>query len=276
VEQFLKERGLELSHEKTRITHSSDGFDFLGQTVRRFKNGKVLLKPSKRNVKTFLSGIRDVIAEQGGHRTAGDLIHTLNDKIKGWAMYHRHACSKRTFAYVDHRIFCMIWRWCRRRHSSKSKKWIKAKYFQRIGDRDWVFTGTVRDENGKTHPIHLRMASRVRIVRHVKIRGDANPYDPDWELYFEERLSRKMQSNLEGRARIRALWTRQQGRCPVCRQLLKETEEKQVHHRIMRCRGGSDRLDNLELLHANCHRQRHSKNGETETSRVSQEASRKA
>ena len=105
VEHFLKERGLELSHEKTRITHSSDGFDFLGQTVRRFPSGKVLLRPSKRNVRAFLSRIREVIAGHGGHSTAGDLIHTLNSQIKGWAMYHRHACSKRTFAYVDGRIF---------------------------------------------------------------------------------------------------------------------------------------------------------------------------
>ncbi len=276
VEQFLKERGLELSHEKTRITHGTDGFDFLGQTVRRFASGKVLLKPSKRNVRTFLSGIREVIAEQGGRGTAGDLIRTLNSKTKGWATYHRHACSKRTFASVDDRIFHGLWRWCRRRHPGKSKKWIKAKYFQRIGDRDWVFTGTLTDGNGRAHPIHLRKASRVRIVRHVKIRGNANPYDPGWELYFEERLSRKMQSNLEGRARIGYLWKRQQGRCPMCGQLLQEDEEKQVHHRVMRCRGGSDRLDNLELLHANCHRQRHSKDRETEPSRVSREASRKA
>src|ERR1700722_3949333 len=53
VEHFLRERGLELSHEKTRITHITDGFDFLGQTVRRFANGEVLIKPSKRGVKTF-------------------------------------------------------------------------------------------------------------------------------------------------------------------------------------------------------------------------------
>ena len=172
--------------------------------------------------------------------------------------------------------FTQLGRWCRRRHPSKSKNWIKATYFQRIGDCDWVFTGTTTDGNGKTHPIHLRKARRVRIVRHVKIQGDANPYDPDWELYFEGRLSRKMQSNLEGRARIHYLWTRQQGRCPVCGQLLREDEEKQVHHRTMRCHGGSDRLDNLELLHTNCHRQRHSKNVETEPSRVSREASRKA
>ena len=34
VEQFMRERGLELSPEKTRITHIEDGFDFLGQNIR--------------------------------------------------------------------------------------------------------------------------------------------------------------------------------------------------------------------------------------------------
>lgn len=104
VSQFLKERGLELSHEKTKITHRQDGFDFLGQNVRRYKNGKLLLKPSAKNVKAFLGKIREVIREQGGSGTAGDLIRSLNRKIKGWAMYHRHACSKRAFAYVDDKI----------------------------------------------------------------------------------------------------------------------------------------------------------------------------
>ena len=61
VEQFLKERGLELSHEKTRITHSEDGFDFLGQTVRRYPSGKILLRPSKKSVKAFLIKIREVL-----------------------------------------------------------------------------------------------------------------------------------------------------------------------------------------------------------------------
>jgi RNA-directed DNA polymerase len=37
------------------------GFDFLGQNVRRYPNGKLLIKPSKKNVKTFLAGIRATI-----------------------------------------------------------------------------------------------------------------------------------------------------------------------------------------------------------------------
>ena len=191
-------------------------------------------------------------------------------------MYHRHACSKRTFNYVDYRIFRMLWRWCRRCHPGKSCRWIKEKYFKRFGNRDWVFTGSLRDSKGKLHPICLMEAARVAIVRHVKIRGDANPHDPEWEGYFEERLFRKMQSTLAGRGRIQSLWQEQQGRCPMCGQLMREEEQWHVHHRVGRTQGGDDGLDNLELLHDNCHRQRHSRGVETETDCVSQEAFEKA
>jgi len=144
VEHFLRERGLELSHEKTRITHIKNGFDFLGQTIRRYRNGKLLIKPSKRSVKTFLAKIQETI-DDSGSMTAGDMVRRLNQQIKGWTMYHRHAVSKRTFQAVDHRIFWKLMRWCRRRHRKKSWKWIKKKYFQRVGSRDWVFTGMIRD-----------------------------------------------------------------------------------------------------------------------------------
>src|SRR5258706_7512572 len=159
VEHFLKERGLELSHEKTRITHIEAGFDFLGQNVRRYRCGKVLTKPSSSNVKTFLTKIRETI-DNSGSLTAGEMIQRLNQQIKGWTMYHRYAASKRTFNYVDHRIFQMVWHWCRRRHPNKSRKWIKEKYFQRDGHRHWVFTGLLLDQKGKGWPIQLMAAAQ--------------------------------------------------------------------------------------------------------------------
>ena len=79
----------------------------------------------------------------------------------------------------------MVWRWCRRRHRNKSRKWIKEKYFQRDDHRHWVFTGTLRDQKGQGWPIQLMEAAKVRIIRYVKIRSDVNPYDPKWELYPE-------------------------------------------------------------------------------------------
>ncbi len=257
VAHFLKERGLELSHEKTRITHIEDGFDFLGQNVRRYRCGKVLTKPSSQSVKTFLTKIQETI-DRSGSRTAGEMIRRLNQQIKGWTMYHRYAASKRTFAYVDHRIFQMVWRWCRRRHQKKSGKWIKTTYFQRDGHRHWVFTGTLWNQKGQGRPIQLMAAAQVRIIRYVKIRSAVNPYDPKWELYLEARLGWQLTQTLAGRSRIEYLWKDQEGRCTVCGQLLRIAEgDCQIHHRIWRSRGGSDRADNTELLHANCHRQIH-------------------
>src|SRR6202451_394373 len=132
VEQFLQERGLELSPKKTVITHVEHGFDFLGQNVRRYPNGKLLIKPSKKNVKTFLDGIRRIIKAFYGMSGAA-LIEQLNPKIRGWANYHRHVVSKRTFGCVDHSIFSSLWKWARRRHPTKSPKWLKQKYFEQHG-----------------------------------------------------------------------------------------------------------------------------------------------
>jgi RNA-directed DNA polymerase len=259
VEHFLRERGLELSHEKTRITHIEDGFDFLGQTVRRFGDDKILIKPSKRSVKTFLTTIQETIDDSGG-MTAGDLIRRLNQQIKGWTMYHRYAVSKRIFQAVDNRIFWKLKRWCRQRHRKKSWKWIKERYFQRVDGRAWVFTGMIRDSKGKGWPIRLMNAAGVKVLRWVKIRSAANPYDPEWELYLEERSAWKLTHTLAGRGRIEYLWKEQRGRCAMCGQVLQAEEQPwHMHHRIWRSRGGGETYDNLELLHAHCHRQIHSK-----------------
>ena len=74
IEQFLQERGLELSPTKTVITHVKDGFDFLGQNVRRYPDGKRRIKPSKKNMKTFLDDIRRTIKAALGS-SAADLIN---------------------------------------------------------------------------------------------------------------------------------------------------------------------------------------------------------
>ena len=94
VESFLRERGLELSQEKTKITHVDDGFDFLGINVRKFK-GKCITKPSKKSVKSFLANIREVIKSNPTAKTE-NLIHLLNPKIRGWANYFRFSCAKKT------------------------------------------------------------------------------------------------------------------------------------------------------------------------------------
>src|SRR5262249_41265567 len=145
----------------------------------------------------------------------------------------------------------------RRRHRHQSAAWRKAKYFVQARERCWRFRGTIRDGKGGWHPIWLVQAGATLIRRHVKIQGKANPYDPAWELYFEERLTAQMASTLTGRGRARYLWLEQGGKCLVCAQPLTLEAGWHMHHLLWRSHGGDDHVDNLVLLHANCHRQVH-------------------
>jgi RNA-directed DNA polymerase len=256
VEQFLAERGLELSPEKTVVTHINDGFDFLGQNIRKY-NGKLIIKPAAKNVKAFLTKVRCVV-NSNKQATAGYLILQLNPLIRGWANYHRHVCSKETFSKVDDAIFVALWHWAKRRHKNKSGGWVKQKYFPTIGRRQWVFSGQITDAAGQQHRICLIKAARTPIKRHIKIRAGANPYDPAWEPYFEKRLADKMSDTLKGQNQIWQMWQRQEGRCPVCQQAITEQTGWQQHHLVWRVNGGSDALDNRVLLHPNCHQQVHS------------------
>jgi RNA-directed DNA polymerase len=181
VKQFLTVRGLELSEEKTRITHIADGFDFLGQNVRKY-GGKLLIKPANKSVKALMEKVREIVRR---HRSATqtNLILQLNPVIRGWAMYHRHVVSKAHFTSIDAHIWQLLWKWALRRHPTKGTGWVKHKYFHVEGHRTWAFTARTKDR-GVTR---LFRAAMVPIVRHVQICGQANPFDPAWSPYFARR-----------------------------------------------------------------------------------------
>jgi len=252
VADFLKVRGLELSPEKTSITHIDDGFDFLGWNVRKY-GGKLLIKPSKKSVHTILDRIRSLVRANRA-TTQSVLIAMLNPQIKGWANYHRCAVAAKAFDQVHFGIWNCLWRWARRRHPHKSKKWLAKRYWITSLKR-WAFATRV-EVRGKRQWVKLIDISAIPIRRHIKVRAEANPFDPKWELYFEQREERRMSQALDGRTWT--LWRRQRGRCPNCRQPISNETGWHTHHVIWRVHGGSDRLDNLALLHPTCHRQIHS------------------
>ncbi len=181
------------------------GFDFLGQNVRRYPDGKRRIKPSKKNAKTFLGDIRRTIKAALGS-SAADLIKQLHPKIRGWANYHRHTMNKSTFARVDNEIFSSLWRWAQRRHPRKPAPWCKQKYFAQHGDPGWSFFGEACNGDGQPSKIWLLRASSTPIKRHIKIKGDANPYDPAYETYFEKREEAHMRESFRGTRILRFLW----------------------------------------------------------------------
>lgn len=261
VWDFLTERGLRLSEEKTRITHISEGFDFLGQHIRKYHAGtdreKLLITPAKKNVKAFLTEIRNVIRALKSV-TQETLIRLLNPKITGWANYHRHVVASKTFTAVDSQIWHALWRWAKRRHPQKSKRWVVDRYFRQEGNRHWVFGCDVQQEDGSTIHRRLKQASDVKIQRHVKIQAAANPFDASYEEYFEKRDATKMANRLSSRRMLLAIWQRQGGRCLICGERITTETGWDLHHIVRKIDGGTNSSENLCLLHPACHRQGHS------------------
>jgi RNA-directed DNA polymerase len=255
VEQFMSERGLTLSQEKTVITHIEEGFDFLGQNIRKYKDGKrrkLLVKPSKKSIQAHLEKVRNIIKKNPA-LAADKLITQLNPIIGGWAQYHQHVVSGKIFKIVDDAIYHRLRRWAKRRHPKKSNEWVAKKYFTTSNGDNWVFYG---ETEGKKR--HLMNTTQTPIKRHVKIRGEANPYDPQWEEYYEKRLDVHMATKLKGRRWLLHLWQEQDGLCPVCHQKITTITGWQSHHILWRSKGGPDTAENRVLLHPTCHQQIHS------------------
>jgi RNA-directed DNA polymerase len=257
IEEFLQDRGLSLSEEKTKIVHIEEGFDFLGWNVRKY-DGKLLIKPAKKNVQTFLRRTRKIIIE---NRTAKqeNLIRLLNPVIRGWADYHRNQVAKKTFSKVDHIIWQQLWSWACRRHPNKPLKWIKDRYFRREKFRNWVFGTNVITENGSVKKVALVKASDTPIRRHTKIKGAANPFDPAWEEYFENRFGLKMKDSPRGKNQLLILWYMQEGLCPNCHEKITKETGWKIHYIQRKTDGGKGNVLNLMLLHPKCHRQMHSR-----------------
>jgi RNA-directed DNA polymerase len=252
VEAFMAERGLALAPEKTVLTHIDEGFDFLGQNVRKY-SGKLLIKPSRKSVRNLLGKVSDIVKGQKTI-TAAKLIAELNPVLRGWANYHRHVVAKETFNYVDYRVWKLLWQWCRRRHQNRRKRWIKDKYFKSVGPRNWTFSGIQSDG----YIARLIYTMDTPIKRHIKLKAAANPYDLAFEEYFEKRLERIWKDSMQGRRKLLMLWLRQQQCCAMCRHRITQETGWNIHHIVERVKGGNDDLSNLVLLHPNCHRQLHS------------------
>jgi RNA-directed DNA polymerase len=183
VIQFLEERGLILSQEKTVITPITQGFNFLGQNVRKYGQ-KLLIKPTRQSVRSVLEQARDHI-KKGHGKKAETLIRKLNPLLRGWANYHRHVASKRRFGSIDYHLNGMLWRWARREHPNKSSGWIGQRYFS--ADAKGAFSIRTQDRKGQPQVLKVHRLAETVIERHIKVRGAANPYDPADTEYFEKR-----------------------------------------------------------------------------------------
>lgn len=178
IRTFLKERGLELSEEKTTIVYINDGFDFLGWTFRKHKD-KLIIRPSKSSVKSLVRKISTIILKEGKAQKQDDLIRKLNSILIGWTNYHKHVVASRTFSYVNNTIYLLLEQWAKHRHPQKNKWWRLNKYWHEKNGKPWVFM------TDKNYLINLRT---IDIRRHPKLQISKNPFIDD--KYFIKRRIR--------------------------------------------------------------------------------------
>ena len=238
IRGFLCTRGLELSEEKTLITHVDDGFDMLGWTFRRFKE-KLIVKPSKKSVKALNASLHNTVLERGKAWRQEDLIRVLNRQLRGWANYHQSVCAKDAFSRTDHILYEMLWRWAKRRHPKKNRKWITANYRYSKGLRNWVFS---------TKNAELIRLGEVPIIRHTKVRMSANPY-LDSEYFIQRKFQNGMK-RLSGR--FKKIWRNQNGCCYHCGQPMEISDEREIFYKIPKSMGGKDDVPNMAYVHKYC------------------------
>ncbi|WP_438941537.1 group II intron reverse transcriptase [Moorena bouillonii] len=251
IGKWLNEMELELKPSKTKITHTYEGFNFLGFQVKQHKVGKnqskqgfkTIIKPSNEKVTEHYEKLARIVET---HKAApqASLINKLKFQIKGWCNYYSSVCSKETYSDLVDMLWNKLRRWGNRRHPKKSHEWVKNKYWGTINGDNWVF---------KDKEVILPKHAKTPIVRHIKVKETRSPYDGDL-IYWGNRMGKHPEmSCTRGR-----LFTRQKGICPQCKLKFKPNDQLEVHHIIPRIKGGSNKPDNLELLHLHCHDRKHS------------------
>jgi len=273
ISEWLNGMGLELKPSKTRLAHTlrrhegqGAGFNLLGFNIRQYPTGKyntgcntngkplgfkTLIKPSKEKVKVHYDRIAKVI-EQNKAASQAALIAQMNPIIRGWANYYSTVVSKEIFSRTDSQMFQKLKSWGKYRHPNKSGYWISSKYWQTIGGDNWVFATRQEGEN----PLRLLKHSATEIVRHVKVKGDASPYDGNL-VYWSTRMGQ----NPEVPKTVATLLKKQKGKCTHCGLHLTEQSVMEVDHIIPKSKGGKNEYKNMQLLHRHCHDEKTTRDG---------------
>jgi RNA-directed DNA polymerase len=263
IEEWLVDIGLELKPSKTRLIHTlkaveeeKPGFNFLGFHIQQFIVGKyasgkkskggllgfkTIITPSKESQKRHYHKIAEVIKKLQGQSQA-TLIKKLNPIIRGWCNYYSNVISNRVFNRLWHLTVYRLFKWGIRRHGNKGRKWIRSKYFRKIGHDNWTFAASGE------HPIILVKHSDIEIKRYVKVKGASSPYDGDW-VYWSTRRG----NNPEESKSVSKSLKKQKGKCTYCNNYFKDGDILETDHIIPKSKGGTDKYENLQLLHRHCH-----------------------
>jgi RNA-directed DNA polymerase len=265
---WLEPRGLAFNEAKTRIVSLSEGYDFLGFNLRRYPNGKLLIKPSVAAIKRFRERLAKEFRALRGSNVAAVLAKIV-PIVRGWVAYYRTVVSAKVFSALTDYLWKLTYKWACWSHPNKPKRWIVGRYFGKFNK----FRNDRRVFGDKDTGAYLPKPAWTDIVRHTPVKGRASPDDPALADYWAQRRL-KVKPPLDSYT-VRLL-SRQEGRCSLCGEnLLTPDQPPQspqgwehwflwvtrqaikadylVHHDTP----SAARNHRTHLVHATCHRSKH-------------------
>jgi RNA-directed DNA polymerase len=261
---LLKKVGLELSDEKTHITNIHEGFNFLGFNIRKYclkspyskyhATGKLLIKPQKEKVQTFLLNCGEIIRKAKGNNLES-LILRLNPKLKGFTNYYRFAVSQKTFERITKEIMDKIFRMLSQSHPNKRKSWVWRRYStnQSVTNKTQTFF---------MNNAHLYLPMFMPIKRFIPVKMGMRVYDNDEEVreYWRKRAYTNSLNSIYS-IKVLKLFKRQHGHCPICRKEITGEQVRNsnlhIHHLNPQSKSDDHKLTNLKLIHDDCHTELH-------------------
>lgn len=257
IRKFLTERGLTFNEEKTQIRKLAEGFNFLGFNIRQY-GGKCLIKPQKEKV---IAKLREIKAWLNSHKTikTENVIQYLNPILRGWANYYRHSVSSETFQRFGYILWRMLWKWAKRRHPKKGAKWVKAKYFKKVGGTNMVLFSLTKNRHDEPLEVNLYQIGETKIIRHIKVKDRSTPDDPELKTYWAERMTKHGKEYWAKGSRDYCVAIKQNWICPECKEHLFNGDKLHTHHIVAVKDGGKGTVKNLIHLHKECHKTVHGK-----------------
>jgi RNA-directed DNA polymerase len=216
ISKFLAERGLKVSQKKTKLTASTDGFNFLGWNFKVQQNGKFRCTPSVENFKAFRNKVKKIVnCSNYGAKVKAQKLAPI---VRGWRQYHKYCKmdgSRFSLWHMNHRTYKVFNKETKQDKHSAERLIIQA------------FPAVPYSEN-----------------RHTKVKGNKSPYDGDL-VYWSERNSKLYDGTTSKHLK------RQNHTCGYCGHKLTSEERVHLHHKDGNHNNWKDK--NLVVIHESCH-----------------------
>jgi RNA-directed DNA polymerase len=216
IQEFLAARGMNVSVSKTKVTATTDGFDFLGWHFRVQNNGKFRCVPSVDNFKVFRKKVKAIVNCSNYGATVK--AQKLAPVVRGWLNYHRYcqmAGTRSSISSIRRRTFTVFNKETKQNRHTCKKLLEKA------------FPTVPYSEN-----------------KHINVKGNKSPYDGDM-VYWSERNSKLYDGT------ISKLLKKQHHSCASCG--LKFVGEERIHLHHVDGNHDNWKQKNLVAIHESCH-----------------------